>query len=348
MCNHGDAVAVGLDVGGTSTRALVVDVSGHRVGSATAGGGNPISHRTEAWTAVLSEALQQALGEAGPVEVRAIVVGMAGASALAGTAEYAVLTQTMRTAAGADCSVRLAGDTDVAFAAATPEPDGTVLVAGTGAIAAAIRTGRTVRTADGHGWLLGDAGSGFWLGRQAVRAVLAEIDGNGASTALCPLVAEALLGRTTAGHVPRPTREELIRAAYASPPARLARLAPLLTRCADDGDEVASRIARRAVEHLVSTAEAVRAPVETTPFAVTGAVALGRHFVSQLLDQELERRWPGHVVRVTDAAAGATWLALESLPGSGAVPRARLHHRVCAGADELRDAPAATSSRGGS
>ncbi len=72
--------------------------------------------------------------------------------------------------AGLDVVPRVLSDAETAFASATAEPDGTVLVAGTGSIAGRIRDRRMTTTTGGYGWLLGDEGSAFWLGRQAVRA----------------------------------------------------------------------------------------------------------------------------------------------------------------------------------
>ena len=69
-------------------------------------------------------------------------------------------------------------------ASGTSAPRGAVLIAGTGTIAAWIADGEVTHRIDGHGWLVGDDGSGFWLGRQAVRAVLAELDGRGEPTLL--------------------------------------------------------------------------------------------------------------------------------------------------------------------
>ncbi|WP_228564599.1 BadF/BadG/BcrA/BcrD ATPase family protein, partial [Catenulispora rubra] len=68
-------------------------------------------------------------------------------------------------------------DVTVAFAAGTPAPDGTLLVSGTGAVAARMHDRLPVHFRDGYGWLLGDEGSGFWIGRQAARAALAAADG---------------------------------------------------------------------------------------------------------------------------------------------------------------------------
>lgn len=51
-----------------------------------------------------------------------------------------------------------------------------MVIAGTGSVAARIEDHRLVASAGGHGWLLGDEGSAFWLGREAVRATLHALD----------------------------------------------------------------------------------------------------------------------------------------------------------------------------
>ena len=95
------------------------------------------------------------------------MIGVAGLSALR-TPVVAAQFAEVWADAGLTCDPGYRSDLEVAFAAGTPEPDGTVLVAGTGATAGAVTGHRLTRTADGHGWLLGDDGSGFWLGREAV------------------------------------------------------------------------------------------------------------------------------------------------------------------------------------
>ena len=59
-------------------------------------------------------------------------------------------------------------------------------------MAARIRGGRLDRVVGGKGWLLGDAGGGFWIGHAVARAVVASLDGQGPDTALTDLVLEAL------------------------------------------------------------------------------------------------------------------------------------------------------------
>ena len=72
------------------------------------------------------------------------------------------------------------------------------MVCGTGAGAVRIGDGDIVNVVDAAGWLLGDNGSGYWLGQQAARAVVAAIEERGEPTALTPALLEAM-GVTWAG-----------------------------------------------------------------------------------------------------------------------------------------------------
>lgn len=108
--------------------------------------------------------------------VRAGVIGMAGGGALADPqvresydAALARVWAQRRTPGIAR------GDLKVAFAAGTESPAGGVLVAGTGSVAGRVVARRLTATVGGHGWLLGDEGSGFWLGREAVRLAFATL-----------------------------------------------------------------------------------------------------------------------------------------------------------------------------
>src|SRR6185503_4134760 len=84
------------------------------------------------------------------------------------------------------------GDLLAMFTSVTPEPSGYCVVAGTGSGAVRIRNGAIDRAVDAVGWLLGDTGSGFWLGHHGAKAVVAELDGRGEKTLLTPAFLEAL------------------------------------------------------------------------------------------------------------------------------------------------------------
>jgi len=201
-----ESLVLGGDLGGTSTRILVVGTDGREHGLSTGDGGNPISRPAGA-AAALGDALRRALAGVDPGQVQASVIGVAGWSALR-TPVVAAQFAEVWADAGLTCDPGYRSDLEVAFAAGTPEPDGTVLVAGTGATAGAVTGHRLTRTADGHGWLLGDDGSGFWLGREAVRAALRSLDAGEPQGRLAGSVLAALDAAGTADRGRDRVREE--------------------------------------------------------------------------------------------------------------------------------------------
>ncbi|MFC4945970.1 N-acetylglucosamine kinase [Pseudonocardia sp. GCM10023141] len=322
---------VGMDVGGSRSRAAVIDASGGLLGAAEGPGGNPTTHPPDRAFDAMARALGAALNGLPAAHVRAVVIGMAGGGSLGRprmTEQLAGLAATL----GLGCRPDVRGDVIVAFAAGTPDPSGTVLISGTGAVAARITGWTHAAGVDGHGWLLGDTGSGFWLGRRAVQAALAALDGRRVPTALLPAVTGELLGTPATGPV-RPgsgTIERLVEAVHAAPPIALARLAPLVTAAASAGDAVALRIVDEAADALVSDVVAIREPGENTPIVLAGSVAGGANPVAALVRARLEERWPGCVATAGDAARAAAWLALAG-PGTGSGARDPGLHRVVIG-----------------
>lgn len=82
--------------------------------------------------------------------------------------------------------VRLAHDSITSYLGALGNVTGVVTAAGTGVVTLAVGA-RDVARVDGWGYLIGDAGSGFWIGRAALDAVMRAHDGRGPATALTPL-----------------------------------------------------------------------------------------------------------------------------------------------------------------
>lgn len=294
-------LVLGLDIGGTSSRALVCDARGEVHGTGTAEGGNPNSHPLESAVRQISTATRAALAQVDPAAVRAATIGLAGSTVLTDpeTAEHFRLTWHEL---GLRCPITVLADYEVAFAAGTPVGTGAVLIAGTGAVAARVEEHRAVHTAGGYGWLLGDDGSGFWIGREAVRTTLRTLDAGSSLTGLSAAVLTELLGDA------RPHRHgELISAVHAAPPIRLAELAPLVTANAAD-DPAARRIVHRAASALAETVRDVHAS-EGTELVLAGGLVDERNPVGTALRTELRARgWPTPRL-ATAGAAGAAWLA---------------------------------------
>ncbi|WP_258905672.1 N-acetylglucosamine kinase [Actinokineospora sp. UTMC 2448] len=247
---------MGVDAGGTTTRAVAVDAAGTIVGRGAAGGANPNSNGVDAAAANMAAAVGAALGGR---PCAGCLIGMAGSSKLyADPTVFARFAAALADVGAAEPPV-VVSDAEVAFASGATEADGTVLIAGTGSIAMRIAGHRRAATAGGYGWLLGDEGSAFWLGREAVRAAL---DGLQREAPSGPFVSAVLAeaGANAFG--------ELITVVNAAPPIALARFAPLVS--AHAGDPVAADIIERAALGLAGLATRVR---RTGPVVIAGSVA---------------------------------------------------------------------------
>lgn len=291
---------VGVDAGGTSTRAHAVDAAMRVLGTGRAGGANPNSHPPEKAASAIAEAVAAATVDLDRTELGCCVVGMAGSSKLTDPDVAALFERTWRDA-GFEVFPHVVSDAETAFASATDSPDGTVVVSGTGSIAGRIRDRRMASVSGGYGWLLGDEGSGFWIGREAVRATLDALTrGDPLGELTSSVLAEAGVdpAQPRAFHL-------LITAANAEPPVRLARFAPLVSD-AVESDPVAARIADEAADRLIDIALAARDADETTPIVLVGSV-LG---AGSPVRQRIHDRLRGRDVRESkDGVLGAAWLA---------------------------------------
>ncbi|MGW2519078.1 N-acetylglucosamine kinase [Streptomyces sp. NPDC001617] len=277
----GSALVVGLDAGGTRTRAvLAAAADGRVVGEGAGGPANALTVPLPQLTEHLADAVARAVPEAERGRVVAVAGGFAGAT---GADEddpgrlnaLTALTAALRQVGITTDAVTLSSDIEAAFASAPGAPaDGLALVAGTGAVAMRITDRRCTATVDGDGWLLGDDGSGFWIGREAVRVALRMADGRGGATVLAEMVGRELglpgevlpgagAGRSEAGSGDwsRSDREayrmHLLPVVMAERPTWLARLAPLVAEAARGKDVLAEAILARAVDQLAATVRAL-------------------------------------------------------------------------------------------
>jgi len=231
-------LVLGVDGGGSETRCVALALDGREVGRGVGGPSNPLTVGLEASRESILEAASQALVEGG--DVRASVLGLAGAyRSQAGTRLKASLPGWMG-------RVEVVSDARAAWAGATALNPGVVVIAGTGSIAYGV-DGRGVEAySGGWGWLLGDEGSGFWVGREAVARALKALGGQGEETALVGAL-EAYLG--VGGS------EGLLDWAYSGRgPREFASLVPLVRRVARRGDSVAQTILAEAGGWLASLA----------------------------------------------------------------------------------------------
>lgn len=319
-------LVVGVDAGGTSTRCVITTLDGTPVGRGHGGGAN--QHSSSDPAAGIATALGEALCGVDPGDVAGGVLGIAGAGG-AGIAQARQLADSAWAASGLAGSPTVVNDIVVAFASGTTAASGIVLIAGTGAVAAAIEDGAITARCDGYGWLLGDEGSAVWLGREGVRAALAAGDGRGAPTGLADAIPRALLGR----HRPRDPADiaqAVVRTVYGGAPADLGRLAPVVCGQSSAGDSVARNLTDTAAERLLAAVDAVRPhPGWSGPVVLAGSV-LSSGPVADGVRAGLARVRGGLPVTAQDGALGAATLAIREF--GGAVVDEGVRDRLLAGA----------------
>jgi N-acetylglucosamine kinase-like BadF-type ATPase len=194
-----------------------------------------------------------------------------------------------------------------------------VIISGTGSIAFG-RTGRNqAARAGGWGHILGDEGSGYWIGRQALRAVARAADGRGPATALTHRVLNHFAVQQAADLIGEVYDRQLRH-------HTLAQLARVVQQARDEGDEVATQILEQAAHELVRAARSVVERLhmrdEAFSFVLAGGVFTG---VPWLAD-ELSRRLPGLAARgdvrrlEVEPALGSVRLALAEAAGGALLP----------------------------
>jgi glucosamine kinase len=293
---RGMDLVVGVDAGGTASRAVVATVTGEVIGRGRAGPGNPFSAGPAAALAI-ADGLRQALAGHDPATVAGGVLGLAGTGACVDPAITAALGRAWASA-GLTCPYEVVGDAVTAFAAGTDTPSGAVLIAGTGAVAAEIEDHAIVRTADGLGWLLGDEGSGHWLGMRALRTAVRSWPS--------PFATEIATRTGATG------RDQLISWAQGLPHTLIAALAPVVCSLARAGDPQAGTIVAEAVTHLTTTLDEVApgGPIVLAGSLLTASTPVRDGIRAVLLERGTTPLTSG------DPAVGAAWLAAGRLPGA--------------------------------
>lgn len=230
---------LGIDGGGTKTEALVADAAGRILGRAVGGPANPLFSPQAVQN--LADVLRTALLglERQRLTLAAICVpGLAARFPRVALAEQLELPAEILEVAGDDFST---------FYGALAKTTGIVVAAGTGSFVTGIDSSGKIVSLGGWGPLLGDEGSGYAIGREALRAVIAAEESNGAATLLKELIFD---------HYQIQQYLELRNLIYqkASYQQELSGLVPLVLQAAQKSDPVAQSILEKAGSDLAELA----------------------------------------------------------------------------------------------
>lgn len=284
---------IGVDAGGSQTRAVVVDAQGRELGRGVGGGANYTAMGSRHTVATLRTVVAQAAAAASrELPLHAAWLGLAGVDR---PSDYAELLPELR---GLSENIRLTNDAELVLAA-LDDAVGVAVIAGTGSIAVGCAANGTTARAGGWGHLIGDEGSGYDIGRQGLQAAAQAADGRGPHTVLL----ERLLRQW---QLEKP--QEIIGRIYpGTDKAPIARLAPLVCAVAREGDPVARGIVRQAATDLaraiLTVANVLAFPAEEMPLALAGGILVHDAWMRTLVLRRVRRtRRLGSVVIVKDAA----------------------------------------------
>jgi N-acetylglucosamine kinase-like BadF-type ATPase len=278
-----------VDTGGSKTAAWLVDsndASAHRVlGEARTSAGNPLSVGFEKATQAIFEAIQCARQAAGfgKERVSRAVLSIAGAANRHMTDRFIAWCGTVHLAE----QIAIVSDVLPILAAGTPDCCGVALISGTGSSAFGRAADGRSKRCGGWGYLLGDEGSGYAIGRRALQHTLRSLEADDASQSLATKVVGALDVKSVT---------ELTRAIYGSEDPRhaVAALAPLVCSAAADGDAKANSLldvaAAELAELAARTAEAVGVADSGFPLAAAGGLLMNCGPLQERLRTELLKR----------------------------------------------------------
>ncbi len=307
------AIVIGIDGGGTKTRAIVADEQGKPLVEVEGPGSAVRPGAAEHSADVIAAVVRDALSAGGMTHVlpRVVCVGVAGVGR---EPERDALWRALASREIAE-DILVHADATVALDDAFGEGAGVLLIAGTGSVA--FGRGPTGQFGRCGGWgpVIGDEGSGSWIGRRALGIVAAAADGREPDTALTG----ALL---TATQLNNP--DELVAWAAGATPASLAALVPVVMSAAESGDLRASTLLDLAVEELVLHVRTLARELFTDEraalvVALSGGLLARGSPLRRRVEHRLKSAVPGAAVRAepVDPARGAVRSALRML-GVGA------------------------------
>ena len=307
---------LGIDAGGTKTVCLLADGDGRVRASARGAGANLQTLGELEVEKVLHEVMDSVLADERSAPA-AICLGIAGVDR---PHDNAIIRGIMRRI-GHKAPVLVVNDALAALVAgAGDDGPGIVLIAGTGSICYGRNEDGRAARAGGWGYILGDEGSGWWIGRQALSAVMRAGDGRGPATIL------------TAGvlaHFAFDQVSDLVQEVYYRDTGRraVAGLSRVVQGAADDGDVVARQIVADAADELVLAVRSVATRLEMRglqfPLVLSGSLF---RVLPTLLSDVLVRLAevaPRSQPKVLDVepAMGAVRLALAEARGGARIPQ---------------------------
>lgn len=286
---------LGIDGGGTKTSGVVADEQGIVYMQALGESSNPNTLTQEKFEGVLDKLLDD-LKQQNPEVFSSLEVCFAGMAGVGESGRDAEFAELLRKRLPEHTNVIVRNDAYNALYSGTLGNPGIVQIAGTGSITFGINYEENKARCGGWGYLFDDAGSGYYFGKEALRAVFENFDGRGPSTAMTGRI----LSHFGISEIP-----DLIGRIYGleHPRSVVAKLSPIVIDMAESGDTVAKGIVCRACEEMMKCIEACHrklfAPDHPTVIVLSGGVFTNPAQFVWYLNELCKQSLPNIVFRET-------------------------------------------------
>jgi len=221
-------VLLGIDGGGTKTEFVLFYEDGKIINHTILEGCNPNTCGLEKTYDTLKKGINLVMKE--PLSISAVFAGIAGC----GASENGLNVKNFLVGLFPNINIVCSSDVLNVIASANISNKSIGVICGTGSVVYA-NVEEDMNRAGGWGYLLGDACSGFSIGRDALRAALAEEDGTGEKTLITQLAEKKFGGIIKDG----------LNEIYLEDKSYIASFAPLIFEAYEKGDKVASEILKR-------------------------------------------------------------------------------------------------------
>ena len=293
---------IGVDGGASKTAAIVLDEHGTQLGSGLAGASNHLRVGIETATRNVERAVNAALVEAG-IAIRDVEYAYCGIAGSDHPVHREKVIEALRVFFPrgnfiVDTDARIALTGAIGFGA------GIVVISGTGSVAFGRNDSAEEGRSGGWGPTLGDEGSGFWIAREGLSAIVRAHDGRGFATGMTGLLCR---------EYDMCSPDDLPRFVYATTTHvdDIARYGKLVIEAAQEGDEVARDILARAGSELAECVLAIARKLHMTDVEFPVAYVGGAFHAGELLLSPMR-------LRLQRDAPGATLIPPTQSPVLGA------------------------------
>jgi len=269
---------IGIDSGGTSTKAAAYDKNGQKLAEAASGFGNLLNNENEALKNI-RQSVEAIFAKLPQNNCILIVLGAAGVDS--GNYKETIQNDLARY----NTKVVILNDAWMAHYALLQGQAGCLVVSGTGSIMIGRHQGKEDRVG-GWGNLLGDGGSGYAIAKALTQKILHAYD---TGRPYSPLEKQLLQAENFA------TPFELVKFVYSTSKDRIAELALIVADAADNQNQEAITLLNEAGKDLATQTALLIKKLEmihNPKIAVTGSVLLKNEIVYNTFKKQLNKQYP--------------------------------------------------------